>query len=117
MAESDPLEEVMHRTVYLYENGYEKYDFMNDNCEDFALYCKTDLWSTDKRSQGRSSQANMVHPTRHAKKDKDLVERITQIATSIPRSFSKRENRDLGYRKDVVKAPVEELSSFRRSPK
>ncbi|PWA68621.1 endopeptidase, NLPC/P60 domain, LRAT-like domain protein [Artemisia annua] len=51
MAESDPPEEVMHRTVYLYENGYGKYDFMNDNCEDFALYCKTDLWSTDKRTR------------------------------------------------------------------
>ena len=115
MAESDPPEEVMHRTMYLYENGYGKYDLMNDNCEDFALYCKTGLWSTDKGSQGRSSQANMVRPTRHAKKDRDLVERITQIATSIPRSFSKRENKDLGHRTDVVKVPVEELSSFRRS--
>ncbi|GKE82448.1 putative endopeptidase, NLPC/P60 domain, LRAT-like domain protein [Tanacetum coccineum] len=91
MAESDPPEEVMHRAIYLYENG------------------------TDKGTQGRSSQANMVRPTRHAKKDKDLVESVTRIATSIPRSFSKRENKDLGHRNDVVKVPVEELSSFRRS--
>ncbi|GKA91066.1 putative endopeptidase, NLPC/P60 domain, LRAT-like domain protein, partial [Tanacetum coccineum] len=64
MAKSDPLEDVMHRATYLYENGYGKYDLMNNNCEDFALYCKIDLWSTDKESQGRSSQANMVRPTR-----------------------------------------------------
>nr|GEW66320.1 putative endopeptidase, NLPC/P60 domain, LRAT-like domain protein [Tanacetum cinerariifolium] len=97
------------------ENGYGKYDLMNNNCEDFALYCKTGLWSTNKESQGRSSQANMVHSTRHAKKDKDLVESVTRISTSIPRSFSKRENKDLGHRNDVVKVPVEELSSFLRS--
>nr|GEW86847.1 putative endopeptidase, NLPC/P60 domain, LRAT-like domain protein [Tanacetum cinerariifolium] len=115
MAESDPPEEVMNRTIYLYENGYGKYDLMNNNCEDFALYCKTGLWSTDKGSQGRSSQANMVRPTKHAKKDKDLAERVTRIATSIPRSFSKREDKDLGHREDVVKVPVEELSSFCRS--
>ncbi|GJT90078.1 putative endopeptidase, NLPC/P60 domain, LRAT-like domain protein [Tanacetum coccineum] len=115
MAKSDPLEDVMHRATYLYENGYGKYDLMNNNCEDFALYCKTGLWSTDKESQGRSSQANMVRPTRHAKKDKDMIESVTRIATSIPRSFSKRENKDLGHRNDVVKVPVEDLSSFCRS--
>ncbi|GJU59781.1 putative endopeptidase, NLPC/P60 domain, LRAT-like domain protein [Tanacetum coccineum] len=100
-------EDVMHRATYLYENGYGKYDLMNNNCEDFALYCKTGLWSTDKESQGRSSQANMVRPTRHAKKDKDLVESVTRIATYIPRSFSKRENKDLGHRNDVVKLDEE----------
>ncbi|GJR33358.1 putative endopeptidase, NLPC/P60 domain, LRAT-like domain protein [Tanacetum coccineum] len=115
MAKSDPLEDVMHRATYLYENGYGKYDLTNNNCEDFALYCKTCLWSTDKESQGRSSQANTVRPTRHAKKDKDMIESVTRIATSIPRSFSKRENKDLGHRNDVVKVPVEELSSFCRS--
>ncbi|GKD44581.1 putative endopeptidase, NLPC/P60 domain, LRAT-like domain protein, partial [Tanacetum coccineum] len=85
MAKSDPLEDVMHRATYLYENGYGKYDLTNNNCEDFALYCKTGLWSTDKESQGRSSQVNMA------------------------------KNKDLGHRNDVVKVPVEELSSFCRS--
>nr|GEV37240.1 putative endopeptidase, NLPC/P60 domain, LRAT-like domain protein [Tanacetum cinerariifolium] len=88
---------------------------VNNNCEDFALYCKTSLWSTDKGTQGRSSQANMVRPTRHVKKDKDLVERVTRNATSVPISLSNREDKDLGHRKDVVKVPVEDLSSFRRS--
>nr|GEV37243.1 putative endopeptidase, NLPC/P60 domain, LRAT-like domain protein [Tanacetum cinerariifolium] len=45
----------------------------------------------------------MVRPTRHVKKDKDLVERVTRNATSVPISFSKREDKDLGHRKDVVK--------------
>ncbi|KAI3756318.1 hypothetical protein L1987_56138 [Smallanthus sonchifolius] len=111
-AESDPPEEVIHRAKYLYENGYAKYNLRNNNCEDFALYCKTGLWSTDKRYQGRSSQANMVHPTSQDNKHKDLVENVVRYATAIPRTFSKREDKDLGVRKDVVKVPVEELSSF-----
>ncbi|KAI3804498.1 hypothetical protein L1987_26081 [Smallanthus sonchifolius] len=112
MAESDSPEEVIYRATYLHENGYGKYDVMNNNCEDFALYCKTGLWSTDKGYQGRSSQANMVHPTSQDNKHKDLAENVIRYATAIPRAFSKREDKDLGVRKDVVKVPVEELSSF-----
>ncbi|KAJ0602447.1 putative LRAT domain-containing protein [Helianthus annuus] len=108
-ARSDPPEEVIHRATYLYENGYLEYDLMNNNCEDFALYCKTGLWSNDIGYQGRSSQANMVHPT---KKEDRTENRMQRFATAIPRSCSKRENKDLGVREDVVKVPVEELSSF-----
>ncbi|GJZ46111.1 hypothetical protein Tco_0593707 [Tanacetum coccineum] len=69
-----------------------------------------------KEESGRvANLRKTVRPTRHAKKDKDMIESVTRIATSIPRSFSKRENKDLGHRNDVVKVPVEELSSFRRS--
>lgn len=112
MAESDQLEEVIHRATYLYENGYGKYDLMNNNCEDFALYCKTGLLSVDKGQQGRSSQANMVRPTSRAQTDQKNGEYLQRIATAIPRSFSKRGDKDLGLRKDVVKVPVEELSAF-----
>lgn len=117
MAESDPPEEVIHRATYLYENGYCEYDQMNNNCEDFALYCKTGLWSTDIGYQGRSSQANMVRPTSRPEKEKDngMVERLIQYATVVPRSYLKRMNKDLGVRNDVVKVPVEVLSSFRLS--
>ncbi|XP_076936818.1 protein LEAD-SENSITIVE 1-like [Bidens hawaiensis] len=111
-AESDPPEEVIHRATYLYENGYVKYHQMDNNCEDFALYCKTGLWSTDKGYQGRSSQANVFHSTSKDKKHKEWGESIHRYATAIPRTFSKREDKDLGIRKDVVKVPVEQLSSF-----
>lgn len=62
-ARSDPPEEVIKRATYLLENGYEEYDLMNKTGEDFALYCKTGLWSKDKQQEGRSSQANMVRQT------------------------------------------------------
>lgn len=111
-ARSDPPEEVIHRANYLYENGYEEYDLMNNNCEDFALYCKTGLWSTNKNYQGRSSQANMVHPTSSTYLQDGIDEIVQRLLTAIPRSFSKRENKDLGIRDDVEKVPVEKLSSY-----
>ncbi|XP_076882724.1 protein LEAD-SENSITIVE 1-like [Bidens hawaiensis] len=111
-ARSDPPEEVIHRATYLLENGYIEYDLINNNCEDFALYCKTGLWSKDIGYQGRSSQANMVHST---KKEDRVGNPVQRFATAIPRSCSIRENKDLGIREDVVKVAVEELSSFRLS--
>ncbi|KAI3756330.1 hypothetical protein L1987_56150 [Smallanthus sonchifolius] len=87
-ARSDPPEKVKYRATYLHENWYPKYDLMNNNCEDFALYCKTGLWSKVKE-QGRSSQANSVHLTR---------------------------NGDLGKREDVVKVPVEALADLFKHP-
>ncbi|KAK1430666.1 hypothetical protein QVD17_13572 [Tagetes erecta] len=112
MAKSDPGEDVIHRATYLYENGYEKYNLMSNNCEDFALYCKTGLWSTDISYQGRSSQANAVHPTNRPKEENGLGEFMLRMVTVVPRSLAKREKKDLGHREDVVKVPVEELFSF-----
>ncbi|XP_076907491.1 protein LEAD-SENSITIVE 1-like, partial [Bidens hawaiensis] len=61
---SDPPEEVIHRATYLHENGYEEYSLRNNNCEDFALYCKTGLVSIDISHQGRSSQVNRLLPSK-----------------------------------------------------
>ncbi|XP_076942689.1 protein LEAD-SENSITIVE 1-like [Bidens hawaiensis] len=108
-ARSDPPEEVIHRATYLLENGYIEYDLINNNCEDFALYCKTGLWSKDIGYQGRSSQANMAHST---KKEESIENYVVWLKTAIPRSCLKRENKDLGVRQDVEKVPVEELFSF-----
>ncbi|XP_076936239.1 protein LEAD-SENSITIVE 1-like [Bidens hawaiensis] len=83
-ARSDPPEEVIHRATYLLENGYIEYDLINNNCEDFALYCKTGLWSKDIGY----SQANMVHSTKK--------EAIIENYVGFPRSCLKRENKDLG---------------------
>lgn len=135
-ARSDPPEEVIHRAKYLLENGYQEYDLMNNNCEDFALYCKTGLWSSNKNYQGRSSQANMVRPTGSTTDGQIGTDEIMQslltaipiffskrdtkdlgmrLLTAIPRSFAKRETKDLGIRDDVEKVPVENLSSYCQS--
>ncbi|EPS58821.1 hypothetical protein M569_15992, partial [Genlisea aurea] len=37
---SDPPETVVRRAIFFLENGSGDYDLVNNNCEDFALYCK-----------------------------------------------------------------------------
>nr|XP_043628969.1 protein LEAD-SENSITIVE 1-like isoform X2 [Erigeron canadensis] len=117
-ASSDPQETVMHRVNYLYKNGYGEYHLKNNNCEDFALYCKTGLWSNDKDRQGRSSQANMVDGYLELVEELmqggpiDHASLIPRLAMVVPKSFAKREKNDLGNRRDVVKVDVKELSSF-----
>ncbi|KAL8540999.1 hypothetical protein ACS0TY_002329 [Phlomoides rotata] len=43
IAASDPAETVIHRAMYLLQNGFGNYNVFQNNCEDFALYCKTGL--------------------------------------------------------------------------
>ncbi|KAG2710024.1 hypothetical protein I3760_04G006100 [Carya illinoinensis] len=51
LASSDPPEDVIYRAKYLLRNGFGSYDIFKNNCEDFALYCKT-----EKLLAGRSGQ-------------------------------------------------------------
>ncbi|XP_071727600.1 protein LEAD-SENSITIVE 1-like [Rutidosis leptorrhynchoides] len=68
---SDEPKEVMHRAMYmLWHKGFGDYHLVNNNCEDFALYCKTGLIVSSKSVlSGRSGQVNFItnifrfHPT------------------------------------------------------
>lgn len=59
-AASDPVEAVIHRAMYLLQNGFGNYDVFQNNCEDFTLYCKTGLLTVDHLGVGRSGQASSV---------------------------------------------------------
>ncbi|KAM7268160.1 hypothetical protein ACFE04_010326 [Oxalis oulophora] len=58
LAESDPVEEVIRRAWFLLENGFGAYHLFKNNCEDFAIYCKTGLLADNSVSVGRSGQAS-----------------------------------------------------------
>lgn len=57
IAASDPPQIVVHRAMYLLKNGYGNFDVFQNNCEDFALYCKTGLLTRLKGDGGSSGQA------------------------------------------------------------
>ncbi|KAI8546147.1 hypothetical protein RHMOL_Rhmol07G0094500 [Rhododendron molle] len=101
-AELDPQGEVLHRANYLLENGgFGKYNLFRNNCEDFALYCKTGLLTIDKdKASGRSGQiADLV---------KMLPKKIK--AKHFPHNVGLgRYGSDVGVRADVIKVPVEDL--------
>jgi hypothetical protein len=56
IASSDATEDVLHHAFYLLENGFGPYNVFKNNCEDFAIYCKTGLLVTTKISLGGSGQ-------------------------------------------------------------
>ncbi|KAL0751468.1 hypothetical protein Bca101_033471 [Brassica carinata] len=60
-APSDPPEEVVHRAKCLLSgNGFGEYHLLDNNCEDFAIYCKTGLLVFSVTKSGSSSQVNAV---------------------------------------------------------
>ncbi|KAG8374041.1 hypothetical protein BUALT_Bualt11G0089700 [Buddleja alternifolia] len=127
LAISDPDEIVIHRANYLLENGFGCYNLFKNNCEDFALYCKTGLLLTDERTMGLSGQAVSIIGGPLAA----VVSRSFRLVVS--RSFrlvatnvygmatdavwnycACRYAADIGMRRDVEKVEVEDLTRRRR---
>jgi hypothetical protein len=119
LASSDPTEEVLHRAFYLLENGFGDYHFSKNNCEDFAIYCKTGLRVTAKDSSvGGSGQATSIMAG-----FKSAVWSAIPIVVSpyggltfnCGSFFWKRMSSDIGYRSGVTKVPVEKLSEMAKA--
>lgn len=116
-AQSDPSEAVIHRAMHLLQNGFGNYAVFKNNCEDFALFCKTGLLVLDQGALGRSGQAASV-----------IGAPLAAIASSPVKLFMTspaglvvatagmycltRYATDIGVRTDVTKVKVEELTSF-----
>lgn len=107
LAESDPVEEVLHRALYLLEKGFGGYHIFRNNCEDFAMYCKTGLLMTDENGPGRSGQAATM--MLGAPVAAVLLYPASLVVGAGVYCLS-RYAVDLGIRKDVIKVPVEDLS-------
>ncbi|KAL6979404.1 hypothetical protein U1Q18_021071 [Sarracenia purpurea var. burkii] len=116
-AESDPREEVIHRAMYLLQNGFGNYDVFKNNCEDFAIYCKTGLLVLDKTAPGRSGQAACAIGAPLAA----LLSSSLMLFTTSPVGMVtvttgmycvSRYAADIGVRTDVVKVPVEDMTLF-----
>lgn len=115
-AESDPPDTVISRAMYLLQNGFGNYDLFDNNCEDFALYCKTGLLSLDELGIGTSGQASSVIGVPLAAllstPFKLLVAGPVGMATVTAGMYcAGRYVTDIGVRKDVVKVAVEDLAA------
>ncbi|CAM8945136.1 unnamed protein product [Rhodiola kirilowii] len=121
LAKSDPPEDVLHRASVLLKNGLGMYHIFKNNCEDFAIFCKTGLLvNTDNFSVGRSGQAASLL----ALATTVMSPRLRFLTTSglaVVGNFGglavvgagmycvSRLASDMGVRRDVVKVPVETL--------
>lgn len=116
-AASDPPEAVIHRAMHLLQNGFGHYDVFQNNCEDFALYCKTGLLIMDKLGVGRSGQASSAVGAPLAailsSPLKLLMPSPIGVATVTAGMYCmSRYATDIGVRSDVIKVDVEDLSAY-----
>lgn len=115
VAVSDPDDIVVHRANYLLENGFGCYNVFKNNCEDFAIYCKTGLLVLDQSAMGQSGQAaSIIGGPLAAVLSLSLRLVTTNIfgmaATAVVFYCAGRYAADIGMRRDVVKMPVEDLT-------
>ncbi|CAA0813429.1 NC domain-containing protein-related [Striga hermonthica] len=115
LANSDPPGDAVHRAEYLLQNGFGGYNIFRNNCEDFAIYCKTGLLVFTTVSVGRSGQAASFLAAASAFVSAPLRFMTTSFSGlsvvgcgvyCISRVVS-----DIGMRRDVTKIPVERLVS------
>ncbi|KAG0466709.1 hypothetical protein HPP92_017673 [Vanilla planifolia] len=113
LASSDPSEEVLHRAESLFDKGFGMYNLFKNNCEDFAIYCKTGLLIETTYSVGRSGQLSaftaaastvMSSPLRFLTTSTGGLMVMVGGMYSISRFIA-----DVGIRRDAVKVPVERL--------
>ncbi|CAN4078469.1 unnamed protein product [Withania somnifera] len=112
IAPSDPPEHVLHRAEFLLQNGFGVYNISKNNCEDFAIYCKTGLLVYTNVSVGRSGQATSFLSATTAVVSSTL-RFLTAGFPGLPVGYHvycvSRYVSDIGVRRDVMRIPVEGL--------
>ncbi|KAL7189171.1 hypothetical protein ACSBR1_038939 [Camellia fascicularis] len=106
--------------MYLLEHGFGEYSVMRNNCEQFAMYCKTGLVCII----GGNGQAFVFQVPFLASGTCKVIKWLasgagmgTTIALSTGTYFVSRYCNDLGIRMDVMKVPVVVLALFHDSAK
>lgn len=116
LAVSDPDDVVVHRAKYLIENGFGCYNVFKNNCEDFAIYCKTGLLVLDQTTLGQSGQAVSIIGGPLAAVLSTPLRLVTtnlygMAATAVAVYCASRYAADIGMRRDVVKMSAEDLTT------
>ncbi|XP_010543837.1 PREDICTED: uncharacterized protein LOC104816622 [Tarenaya hassleriana] len=115
LAVSDPDDIVVHRAKYLLENGFGCYNVFKNNCEDFAIYCKTGLVVLEQGTMGQSGQAVSIIGGPLAAVLSTPMRLVTtnvygMAATAVGVYCVSRYAADIGMRRDVAKIEVEDLT-------
>ncbi|XP_052198885.1 protein LEAD-SENSITIVE 1-like isoform X1 [Diospyros lotus] len=117
LAASDPDDIVVHRANHLLNNGFRRYDTFKNNCEDFAIYCKTGLLVLDERAMGQSGQADSLVSGLNALVSSVRLKLFTTTdvntmgATAFKVYCESRIAADIGMRSDVARVSVEDLTT------
>lgn len=91
VAQSNAPDTVIYYAKHLLQNGFGKYHLIRNNCEDFALYCKTGLVSRGNAC-GASAQ-------------------VSALRAGVI-SYRRRYKNDIGVRADKEQVPLERISKW-----
>ncbi|XP_014517328.1 uncharacterized protein LOC106774808 [Vigna radiata var. radiata] len=112
-ASSDPTEAVLRRAWFLLKAGFGGYHLFKNNCEDFAMYCKTGLLVVTNISVGQSGQATSLLAAAGALVSSSLVFMTTSLCglalVGCGMYCVSRYVSDIGVRCDVSKVSVERI--------
>ncbi|CAI5462012.1 unnamed protein product [Closterium sp. Yama58-4] len=113
MAEPDPPHAVVQRARLLLKEGFGRYHVLDNNCEDFAVFCKTRALVVDKTRVGTSGQSAAFFGFNFASATAAvpllLVGPLAAAAVFAGSYSLSRVALDVGVRRDVVKVEGEEL--------
>ncbi|KAK2640415.1 hypothetical protein Ddye_028210 [Dipteronia dyeriana] len=121
LATSDPPEDGLHRANILLNYGFGDYDVFKNNCEDFAMYCKTGLLViTPSTRVGQSGQVAALEATSGMVFSSLALlnykfKGVTAVGSGVYAAGRgvyycySRLNSDIGVRRDVAKVAVEML--------
>lgn len=115
LAASDPNYVAVHRAEYLLEHGFGCYNVYKNNCEHFAIYCKTGLLVEDQGSMGQSGQAESIKngslSVIRSASLRLLNTNVYGIAASAVLFYSAhRYADDIGTRRDAVRMSLDDLT-------
>lgn len=109
-AESEAPDIVIHRAMYLLHSGFGQYDVFKNNCEDFALYCKTGLLIPGHGAPGSSGQVSGVFGATLAAVYSSLMANpICMVATGASLYCLSRFCNDIGVNSASIKVEVEDM--------
>ncbi|KAF3973295.1 hypothetical protein CMV_003281 [Castanea mollissima] len=120
LASSEPPEQVIDRAFYFLRKGFGVYNVIKNNCEDFALCCKTGLQVIPTVSVGQSGQAASFQAAADVILSSSLeflgrssplgflTNNVTRLVGSYGKYCVNRLANDIGVRQDVRKVVLEE---------
>jgi hypothetical protein len=99
----------------MFDTIFSFYNVFKNNCEDFAIYCKTGLLVVEQGRIGQSGQAvSIIGGPLAAVLSTPLRFLTTNVygmaATAVTVYCASRHATDIGLRRDVVKVSVEDLT-------
>lgn len=104
---------MVQRANYLFKSGFGNYNLVRNNCEDFAIYCKTGLLIPD--GPGRSGQIAFL-VTMFPKIGAKYFLTEESVKENLHKHGVRWYAADIGVRDDVIYVPAEDCGWVADNP-